>query len=312
MRRFPSWWLIPSMALAAACSKPADKAAEAPPADTAAAAAPAAGPQAIVTVIYNQPKSPAAFEKYYAEKHLPLVTSLQPEIGFTKAELSKFTSTLDDWAAGLDLAATLVTDERVLPLVDSPARPFRDRLALIEKLLAGRVPEGVIKLAGLLVQRGRAERLRAVAAEYHRLLDLERVTPERAGLDPARAERVAEPVGLQERGVDLVRERPHALERLLDLPLELLQVTACRRRIAVEELQRELDGDGRRDEVLLHAVVERPLDPPALAVELVEHRRITDGRGLRRQVPRRLSVEQEAEPRREGRYPGRRIGRLPP
>jgi len=95
MRRFPSWWLIPSMALAAACSKPADKAAEAPPADTAAAAAPAPGPQAIVTVIYNQPKSPAAFEKYYAEKHLPLVTSLQPEIGFTKAELSKFTSTLD-------------------------------------------------------------------------------------------------------------------------------------------------------------------------------------------------------------------------
>jgi uncharacterized protein (TIGR02118 family) len=84
------------MALVAACSKPADKAAEAPPADTAAAAAPApAGPQAIVTVIYNQPKSAAAFEKYYAEKHLPLVTSLQQEIGFTKAELTKFTTTLD-------------------------------------------------------------------------------------------------------------------------------------------------------------------------------------------------------------------------
>lgn len=97
MRRFPSWWLVPSIALAAACTKPADKPAEAPPADTTAAMAPAApaGPQAIVTVIYNTPKSAAAFEKYYSEKHLPLVTSMQQEIGFTKAELTKFTSTLD-------------------------------------------------------------------------------------------------------------------------------------------------------------------------------------------------------------------------
>jgi len=97
MRR-SSMWLVPSLVFAAACSKPADKAAEAPAADTAAAApAPAApaAPQAIVTVIYKQPKSPAAFEKYYSEKHLPLVSSKQQEIGFTKAELTKFTSTLD-------------------------------------------------------------------------------------------------------------------------------------------------------------------------------------------------------------------------
>ena len=56
MRRFPSW-LVSSLVLAAACSKPADKAPEAPPADSAMAAAPApASPQAIVTVIYNPPK----------------------------------------------------------------------------------------------------------------------------------------------------------------------------------------------------------------------------------------------------------------
>ena len=96
MRRSSTWWLIPSIALTAACGKPADKPAEAPPADTAMAAAPApAGPQAIVTVIYQTPKSSAAFEKYYKEKHLPLVTSKKEEIGFTKAELTKFTSTLD-------------------------------------------------------------------------------------------------------------------------------------------------------------------------------------------------------------------------
>ena len=95
MRRFSSW-LVPTLALAAACSKPADKQAEAPAADTAAAAAPApAAPQAVVRVIYRTPKSPAAFEKYYSAKHLPLVSSKQQEIGFTKAELTKFTTTLD-------------------------------------------------------------------------------------------------------------------------------------------------------------------------------------------------------------------------
>ncbi len=94
MRRFPRW-LVPSLALVAACSKPADKAAEAPAADTAAVAPAPAGPQAIVTVLYNPPKDPAAFEKYYSATHLPLVGANQQEIGFTKAELSKFASTLD-------------------------------------------------------------------------------------------------------------------------------------------------------------------------------------------------------------------------
>ena len=48
-----------------------------------------------MTVIYNPPKDPTAFEKYYSETHLPLVSAKQQEIGFTKAELTKFTSTLD-------------------------------------------------------------------------------------------------------------------------------------------------------------------------------------------------------------------------
>ena len=95
MRRFPSW-LMSTMALTAACSRPADKPADAPASDTAAASAPAAAaPQAIVTVIYNPPKDIKAFEKYYSETHLPLVTSKQQEIGFTKVERTRFTSTLD-------------------------------------------------------------------------------------------------------------------------------------------------------------------------------------------------------------------------
>jgi len=96
MRRLPSWWLV-TFALATACGKAEDKAADAsadaaPAADAAAAPA---GPGAIVTVIYNAPKDTAAFEKYYREVHLPLVSGSQQEIGFTRADLTRFTSNLD-------------------------------------------------------------------------------------------------------------------------------------------------------------------------------------------------------------------------
>ena len=96
MRRRSSWLLVPAFAVAAGCGKGGDKGAEAPAADTTAAAAPApAGPQAIVTVLYNQPKDTADFEKYYRTIHVPLVVSNQDEIGFTRADLTRFTSTAD-------------------------------------------------------------------------------------------------------------------------------------------------------------------------------------------------------------------------
>jgi uncharacterized protein (TIGR02118 family) len=95
MPRRSSWLLLPAVALAAACGKGGDKAAT-PGADTSTAAAPASeGPMAIVTVLYNPPKDTAAFEKYYRETHVPLVVANQKEIGFTRADLTRFTSTAD-------------------------------------------------------------------------------------------------------------------------------------------------------------------------------------------------------------------------
>jgi uncharacterized protein (TIGR02118 family) len=95
MRRLPSWRLVTSLALVGACGTQ-DKAANAP-ADTTTAAESAApaGPAAIATVIYNHPKDTAAFEKYYRETHLPLVSANQQEIGFTRADLTKFIATAD-------------------------------------------------------------------------------------------------------------------------------------------------------------------------------------------------------------------------
>jgi len=78
----------------AACSKPAEK----PAADTTAVAPappPKPEPMAFVTVIYNTPKSAAAFEKYYWATHVPLVGEKQAEVGFVSAELTKFDATLD-------------------------------------------------------------------------------------------------------------------------------------------------------------------------------------------------------------------------
>ena len=80
---------------AAACSKAGTRE-RSHAADTTAAAAPQPpGPMAIVTVLYNPPKDTAAFEKYYRETHVPLVVANQKEIGFTRADLTKFTSTAD-------------------------------------------------------------------------------------------------------------------------------------------------------------------------------------------------------------------------
>jgi uncharacterized protein (TIGR02118 family) len=94
MRR-SSWLLLGAFAMASAC-KGGEKGTP-PSADTSTAAtpAPAAAPMAIVTVLYNQPKDTAAFEKYYRSTHLPLVTANQNEIGFVRADLTRFTATVD-------------------------------------------------------------------------------------------------------------------------------------------------------------------------------------------------------------------------
>jgi uncharacterized protein (TIGR02118 family) len=89
-----SWLLIPASILALACNKAGDKAADTPGADTTTAAVSAA-PAAIVTVLYNPPKDPAAFEKYYASTHVPMVAGNQDDIGFKRVDLTKFESTLE-------------------------------------------------------------------------------------------------------------------------------------------------------------------------------------------------------------------------
>lgn len=91
MRRSTRFILCAGAMLVAGCGKTKDAAP--PAADTTVAATPPAPPRAIVTVLYMWPKDTAKFEKYYPT-HLKIVGDHQQEIGFTKAELTKFVSSL--------------------------------------------------------------------------------------------------------------------------------------------------------------------------------------------------------------------------
>jgi F-type H+-transporting ATPase subunit delta len=78
---------------------------------------------------------------------------------------------LDAYADGLDLAASVAGRGDALDVLRNPARPLKQRTDLVDALLSGRVPEPVLKLVALLVERGRIDRLASVAGDYRRMLD---------------------------------------------------------------------------------------------------------------------------------------------
>jgi F-type H+-transporting ATPase subunit delta len=89
-------------------------------------------------------------------------------------ELATRDDALDGWAEGLALAARFAADESLVSIVDNPSIPHDERLATVDRLLDGRVLDGVRNLARLLAQRGRFATLPAIAAEYTRLLNRHR------------------------------------------------------------------------------------------------------------------------------------------
>ena len=89
-------------------------------------------------------------------------------------ELATRDDALDAWAAGLELAAEALTEPRVAAVVGSPAVPLRERLDLVDRLLGGRAPDSVLRLAQLLTERRATDRLTGIATEYRRLLNRER------------------------------------------------------------------------------------------------------------------------------------------
>jgi len=89
-------------------------------------------------------------------------------------ELATRDGQLDEYGDGLDLAARLLGGDEVLEIVRNPARPSAERLAFVDGLLGKRVPDTIQRLVRLLVSNGKVDRLPGVAAEYRRLLNIER------------------------------------------------------------------------------------------------------------------------------------------
>lgn len=89
-------------------------------------------------------------------------------------ELATRDEALDAYADGLELAAGTLGQGPALDVLRNPAQPLKLRTDVVDGLLANRVPEPVLKLVGLLVERGKIDRIGEVAAEYRRLLNRER------------------------------------------------------------------------------------------------------------------------------------------
>jgi F-type H+-transporting ATPase subunit delta len=81
---------------------------------------------------------------------------------------------LDAWRDGLVLAADVLSGEAVGSVVDNPAVPLVQRITVVDRLLGGRVPQGLQNLVRLLAQRRRLDILPSIAGQYQRLLNRQR------------------------------------------------------------------------------------------------------------------------------------------
>jgi F-type H+-transporting ATPase subunit delta len=84
------------------------------------------------------------------------------------------TDQLDRWRDDLELASAMLSRPEVAPVVDSPAIPAEQRLDVVAGLLETRVQAGVLRLVGLLIERGGVRILPRVSEEYQRQLNAHR------------------------------------------------------------------------------------------------------------------------------------------
>ena len=127
-------------------------------------------------------------------------------------EIATRDSTLDEWRDGLALAAEILADRDVAGVVDNPAVPLAQRVAVVEGLLAKRVQAPLLNLVRLLVQRGRLDMLAATSSQYQRLLNRQRgvveaVVTSAAPLSPAERDALRAKLAEMTRAVVALEER---------------------------------------------------------------------------------------------------------
>jgi F-type H+-transporting ATPase subunit delta len=105
---------------------------------------------------------------------LPTGSTPSPKRSVAVVGPSTATDALDRWNEDLAHAAGIFAMPEVEQIVDSPAVPLTDRLALVARLLGGTLQPAALRLVNLLVQRGRASSLRRVSDEFNRQLNAHR------------------------------------------------------------------------------------------------------------------------------------------
>lgn len=89
-------------------------------------------------------------------------------------ELASRDRSHDVWERDLQAIAGIVADERVTEVLNNPSIPHPQREKLVQNLFGPRVGGPALNLVRLLVDRGRAELLPAIATEYRRLINRQR------------------------------------------------------------------------------------------------------------------------------------------
>ncbi len=78
---------------------------------------------------------------------------------------------VDAWNDALARAAEAFAEPRVAEVLTNPTLPRQDRRHVLERVLVQPLPEQVLNLVGLLMQRRRIELLPLVSSEFQRLVD---------------------------------------------------------------------------------------------------------------------------------------------
>jgi F-type H+-transporting ATPase subunit delta len=78
---------------------------------------------------------------------------------------------LDSWQASLRKIADIITDEKLMALLENPKLPFEAKKALLAELLGKKINPLALNLAYLLVHKGRLGIAGDISQQYDRLLD---------------------------------------------------------------------------------------------------------------------------------------------
>jgi F-type H+-transporting ATPase subunit delta len=150
---------------------------------------------------------------------MPLTTTAARRYAEAAFDLAKAEGDLDGWADDVRRAAAVAADEATADALDNPTIPVTEREEAVSAALRDRVREPVLRLALLLVRRGRAALLPDLAREFERLLDRERgvvtaIVTSAAPLSDADAKAVSERVAAL-RNAETVRLEQRVDESLI-------------------------------------------------------------------------------------------------